>query len=47
MQTALRNDRAIPESGPPPFEIRQHARYNPAASSQLNIVPGLMGTILT
>ena len=31
----------------PPFEIRTHARYNPAASSQLNIVPGLMGTILT
>lgn len=47
VQTALRNDRAIPEGGSPPFEIRQHARYNPAASSQLNIVPGLMGTILT
>jgi len=47
VQTALRNDRAIPASGPTPFEIRQHARYNPAGSSQLNIVPGLMGTILT
>jgi ABC-2 type transport system permease protein len=47
LQTALRNDRAIPDSGPPPFEIRTHARYNPAGSSQLNIVPGLMGTILT
>jgi ABC-2 type transport system permease protein len=47
VQTALRYDRAIPASGPAPFEIRQHARYNPAASSQLNIVPGLMGTILT
>jgi ABC-2 type transport system permease protein len=45
--TALRNDRAIPDLGLPPFEIRTHARYNPAASSQLNIVPGLMGTILT
>ena len=44
---ALRNDRAIPENGAPPFEIRTHARYNPAGSSQLNIVPGLMGTILT
>jgi len=44
---ALRNDRAIPDSSAPPFEIRTHARYNPAASSQLNIVPGLMGTILT
>ncbi len=47
LQTALRNDRAIPDSGPLPFEIRTHARYNPAGSSQLNIVPGLMGTILT
>jgi ABC-2 type transport system permease protein len=44
---ALRNDRAIPDSSAPPFEICTHARYNPAASSQLNIVPGLMGTILT
>ncbi len=44
---ALRNDRAIPDNSAPPFEIRTHARYNPAASSQLNIVPGLMGTILT
>jgi len=47
IQTALRHDRAIPDTGPLPFEIRQHARYNPAGSSQLNIVPGLMGTILT
>ena len=47
LQTALRNDRAIPDSGPMPFEIRTHARYNPAGASQLNIVPGLMGTILT
>jgi ABC-2 type transport system permease protein len=30
-----------------PFEIRTHARYNPAALTQLNIVPGLVGTILT
>src|ERR1019366_7517855 len=29
------------------FEIRAHARYNPAGSSRLNIVPGLVGTILT
>jgi ABC-2 type transport system permease protein len=47
LQTALRNDRAIPDSGQLPFEIRTHARYNPAGVSQLNIVPGLMGTILT
>jgi ABC-2 type transport system permease protein len=47
VQTALRYDRLIPESTAPPFEIRTHARYNPAASTQLNIVPGLLGTILT
>ncbi len=47
VQTALVNDRAIPDQIPPPFEIRQHARYNPAQVSQLNIVPGLLGTILT
>jgi ABC-2 type transport system permease protein len=47
IQTALANDREIPESAPPPFDIRVHARYNPAQSSQLNIVPGLLGTILT
>jgi ABC-2 type transport system permease protein len=47
VQTALINEREIPDSGPMPFEIRTHARYNPAQSSQLNIVPGLLGTILT
>src|SRR6185312_14247915 len=45
--TALRNDRAIPETTAPPFEVRTHARYNPAGSTALNIVPGLVGTILT
>jgi ABC-2 type transport system permease protein len=45
--SALVNDRQIPDSAPPPFDIRVHARYNPAQSSQLNIVPGLLGTILT
>jgi ABC-2 type transport system permease protein len=47
VQTALRHDRAIPESIAPPFEIRTHARYNPAATTSFNIVPGLVGTILT
>jgi ABC-2 type transport system permease protein len=47
VQTALRHDRAIPDSTAPPFEIRTHARYNPAANTSLNIVPGLVGTILT
>ncbi len=47
VQTALLHDRLIPDSAAPPFEIRAHARYNPAGSTQLNIVPGLLGTILT
>jgi ABC-2 type transport system permease protein len=45
--TALRNDHAIPDSTAPPFEVRTHARYNPAAATALNIVPGLVGIILT
>ena len=32
---------------PPPFELRVHRRYNPEGITQYNIVPGLMGTILT
>src|SRR5262249_11880953 len=47
LQTALLHDRAIPASPIMPFEIRIHARYNPAAVTALNIVPGLVGTILT
>jgi ABC-2 type transport system permease protein len=31
----------------PPFEIRVHRRYNPEAITAYNIVPGLIGTILT
>ena len=30
-----------------PYELRIHRRYNPAGDTRLNIVPGLMGTILT
>jgi ABC-2 type transport system permease protein len=47
MQTALQHDLFVGEPPALPFEIRAHARYNPAASSRLNIVPGLVGTILT
>jgi ABC-2 type transport system permease protein len=47
LQTALSHDRDVPNSPNMPFEIRSHARYNPAAITQLNIVPGLVGTILT
>ena len=34
-------------SKPAPFEIRIHRRYNPEGITQYNIVPGLMGVILT
>ena len=47
VNTALLKDRGLPDAGQPPFEIRAHERYNPAASTPLNIVPGLLGTILT
>jgi ABC-2 type transport system permease protein len=47
VQTALQHDRAVPDSPVMPFEIRTHARYNPAANTSLYIVPGLVGTILT
>jgi ABC-2 type transport system permease protein len=33
--------------GPAPFEIRVHRRYNPDGITQYNIVPGLMGVVLT
>src|SRR5215510_8485789 len=45
--SALRYDRALPETATPLFELRTHARYNPSGDTSLNIVPGLVGTILT
>jgi ABC-2 type transport system permease protein len=47
LQTALEHDLHTGDPPSLPFEIRTHARYNPAGSSRLNIVPGLVGTILT
>jgi ABC-2 type transport system permease protein len=47
VQTALEHDLQTGDPPSLPFEIRGHARYNPAGSSRLNIVPGLVGTILT
>jgi len=49
VRTALVRDRGLPDTAAAPaaFEIRQHRRYNPAAVTSLNIVPGLLGTILT
>jgi ABC-2 type transport system permease protein len=34
-------------SGAPPFELSIHRSYNPEAISQYNVVPGLMGVVLT
>lgn len=31
----------------PPFELRVHRRYNQEADTQYNVVPGLMGVVLT
>jgi len=47
--TALARDRGLPQTiqSVPAFEIRQHRRYNPAGVTSLNIVPGLLGVILT
>jgi ABC-2 type transport system permease protein len=35
------------KGGAPPIEIRVHRRYNPDGITQYNIVPGLMGVVLT
>src|SRR5262249_10800210 len=51
LDAALRDDLKGPlaylagASGP--VELRVHARYNPEAITQYNIVPGLMGVVLT
>lgn len=48
---ALRHDLRGPlqnlAPGAAPFELRVHRRYNPEGLSRYNIVPGLIGTILT
>ena len=35
------------KAGAPAFELRVHRRYNPEGVTQYNIVPGLMGVVLT
>ncbi|KPF69048.1 mannose-1-phosphate guanyltransferase [beta proteobacterium AAP99] len=49
--TALRNDLKGPlaQLAPraPPFEVRVHRLYNPEGITAYNIVPGLVGTIMT
>src|SRR5437867_4999488 len=50
-QTVLVHDLTGPlaplAATPGAFEVRVHPRYNPEAITQYNIVPGLMGVILT
>jgi ABC-2 type transport system permease protein len=50
-QTALDRDLtgslAHLQGRPPAYEVRVHRRYNPENITQYNIVPGLIGTILT
>lgn len=50
-QTALGHDLIGPLAAlagrPAPFEMRVHNRYNPEGATAYNIVPGLIGTILT
>lgn len=49
--TALRDDLvgplAVRAQGPPPFDVVQHLLYNPESITQYNVVPGLLGVILT
>jgi ABC-2 type transport system permease protein len=49
--TALDHDLKGPlaglKAGPPPFDLSIQRRYNPEAISQYNVVPGLMGVVLT
>ena len=51
LSTALQNDLkgalAFLAAGDPPIDLRIHAQYNPEAITQYNIVPGLMGVVLT
>jgi ABC-2 type transport system permease protein len=49
--TALMHDAVGPlrnlASGAAPFDVRVHRRYNPEGVTAYNVVPGLIGTILT
>jgi ABC-2 type transport system permease protein len=51
LDSALANDLKGPlaplAATPAPVEVRVHAKYNPEAITQYNIVPGLMGVVLT
>src|SRR5262249_52326090 len=46
-QKDLKGPLAPLAAGPPPFEVRIQKLYNPEGLTQINIVPGLMGIVLT
>jgi ABC-2 type transport system permease protein len=47
LQRELAGPLAVHRPDAAPFELRVHRRYNPEGLSRYNIVPGLIGTILT
>jgi len=51
LDTALRRELRGPDAAvkatAPPFELRLQRRYNPEGITQYNIVPGLLGVVLT
>ena len=51
IDTALRRELRGPDASvkatSPPFELRLQRRYNPEGVTQYNIVPGLLGVVLT
>ncbi len=47
LQHDLKGSLAHLEKGAAPFEVRLHKRYNAEGITQYNIVPGLMGVVLT
>lgn len=51
VDTALRRELRGPDAAvkakDPPFEVRLQRRYNPEGITQYNIVPGLLGVVLT
>ena len=47
LQHDLKGPLAFLAGGEDPIELRVHALYNPEAITQYNIVPGLMGVVMT
>jgi len=47
LQNDLKGSLAFLNGTPGPIDLRVHALYNPEAITQYNIVPGLMGVVLT